>query len=50
MDNYLWDKGKILNLPQGGGIAVAFMMIIVHLLFGVVTSWSVFWLSEKVKL
>lgn len=42
--------GRMLNLPQTNGIAVALVMILVHLIFGVVTSWSVFWLSERVKL
>lgn len=42
--------GKLLNLPQKDRIEVAFVMIAVHLIFGIVTSWSVFWLSEKVKL
>ena len=42
--------GKVLSLPQKGGMSVALVMILVHLVFGVVTSWSVFWISEKVKL
>lgn len=42
--------GKILELPQEASVAVTFVMIIGHLLFGVVISLSVFWLSERVKL
>ncbi|PKM47832.1 MAG: hypothetical protein CVV03_01235 [Firmicutes bacterium HGW-Firmicutes-8] len=42
--------GKLLNLPEQGDITVAFILIIGHLIFGVVTSWSVYWLSEKAKL
>lgn len=42
--------GKMLNLPQQGGVTVAFLMLAGHLTFGIATSWAVFWLSERVKL
>ncbi|HWI55428.1 MAG TPA: DUF6789 family protein [Desulfobacteria bacterium] len=42
--------GQILDIPQEAEITTAFVTIAVHLIFGVVTSWSVFWLSERTKL
>lgn len=42
--------GRLLNLPLQSGAASAFVILTTHLLFGVVTSWSIFGLSERVKL
>ncbi len=43
-------SGKLLHLPMQSSIPVAFIMIIGHLIFGLATSWSIFWLSERFRL
>ncbi len=42
--------GVLLRLPQKASISVSFIILTTHLIYGLFTSWSVLWFSEKAKL
>lgn len=42
--------GTILKIPEKGNILIGFAFIVGHLIFGIFTSWSLVWLSNRFRL